>query len=315
MASRRQTAYYYFDSGKYTQALTALREALAEDPNDIHLLNLLALTYAELKQFQSANEVIKRALALDPNFAYTAENCAFIYLAQGDLAEANRHLKNAVFLDPKNSYVHLLFAHLEEQRQDYKKMRDYAYKATKLAPTSVAALEYYAKAQIYLGQKEDARDILEASLALAPDDSRLHSIVGQLMYESGETEKAYHSLKEALRLNPHSLSDAELYIEALKARKNIFYQALSDMLLYQRGKGQRLLQEALSNPFTFLPALVLILLANILKEIATLCLRFDKSLARYISPEIKKANSRNLLGYLALFAMLYLSLILIFHGQ
>ncbi|MBN8658807.1 MAG: tetratricopeptide repeat protein [Candidatus Obscuribacter phosphatis] len=315
MASARQTAYYYYDSCQYPHALTALKDALIEDPDDIGLLNMLAVTFAELKQFELANQIITRALSLDPNFAHTVENCAFIYLSQGNLIEAAKHLDNLITLDPQNYYVHLLFAVLEEQRQNYLKMRDYAYKATKLNPTAAEALEYYAKAQIYLDQTEDARDILQAALALNPEDSRLHRIFGQLSYESGDPEKAYHSLKEALRLNPHNLSDAELFIEALKARKNIFYGAISDMLLYQRGKGQQLVQEALSTPFTFLPTLVVILFANILKELATLIIRFDKSLARYISPEIKRANTRNLLGFLLLFACLFISLKFILSGQ
>lgn len=80
-------------SGDYPNALTSYRLALRERPDDLRVLQNLAIAYSRAGQPEEAIRAYRRALALDHTLAGAHYGLAFLLLKRGEGAEAVEHLE------------------------------------------------------------------------------------------------------------------------------------------------------------------------------------------------------------------------------
>jgi type IV pilus assembly protein PilF len=81
-------AVLYFNDGKTTIALDALKQSIAADANWFESYNLRGLIYTRLNDVALAEESFKRALALQPNSPYVQHNYARMLCKQSRTSEA-----------------------------------------------------------------------------------------------------------------------------------------------------------------------------------------------------------------------------------
>lgn len=79
--------------GDYANALTSYRLALRERPDDLRVLQNIAIAFSKTGQPEEAIRTYRRALQLDPDLAGAHYGLAFLLLKRGDTAHAAMHLE------------------------------------------------------------------------------------------------------------------------------------------------------------------------------------------------------------------------------
>jgi tetratricopeptide (TPR) repeat protein len=77
---------------KYQQAIDKLDKALADEPEDADLLNLVAFSHRKLDRFEMALDYYLKALAIEPEHRGANEYLGELYLQLGDLEKAEERL-------------------------------------------------------------------------------------------------------------------------------------------------------------------------------------------------------------------------------
>lgn len=79
--------------GDYSNALTSYRLALRERPDDLRVLQNIAIAFSKTGQPEEAIRTYRRALQLDPNLAGAHYGLAFLLLKRNDTVHAGMHLE------------------------------------------------------------------------------------------------------------------------------------------------------------------------------------------------------------------------------
>ena len=79
--------------GDYDAALTSYRLALRDRPNDLRILQNMAIAFSKTGRQEEAIRTYRRALELDPRLAGAHYGLAFLLLKRGDSGGAARHLE------------------------------------------------------------------------------------------------------------------------------------------------------------------------------------------------------------------------------
>jgi len=92
--------------GGYESVLSALKAALTTTPNDVDLLNTLAVLQIERNEIDQAMKTIKRAEELDASNAVVKNNLGLIHMLNDEYKPAEAALKKAIELQPKLASAH-----------------------------------------------------------------------------------------------------------------------------------------------------------------------------------------------------------------
>ena len=106
------------EAGKFEQAIAKLGEALAEDPDDADLLNLMAFSNRKLDRFDAAMEYYQKALAIEPDHRGANEYLGELYLQLDQLDKAEERLE---ILDKECFFGCREYDKLEQAIQDYRR--------------------------------------------------------------------------------------------------------------------------------------------------------------------------------------------------
>ena len=79
--------------GDFANALTSYRLALRERPDDVRVLQNIAIAFSKSRQPEEAIRTYRRALELAPDLAGAHYGLAFLLLKRGDTAHAVLHLE------------------------------------------------------------------------------------------------------------------------------------------------------------------------------------------------------------------------------
>lgn len=100
--------------GDYANALTSYRLALRERPDDLRVLQNIAIAFSKTGQPEEAIRTYRRALQLDPDLAGAHYGLAFLLLKRGDTAHAAMHLEGFLRVNTGNDAESAKFrAHAE----------------------------------------------------------------------------------------------------------------------------------------------------------------------------------------------------------
>ncbi len=80
--------------GDFANALTSYRLALREQPDDLGVLQNIAIAFSKTGQPEEAIRTYRRALQLAPDLAGAHYGLAFLLLKRGDTAHAGLHLES-----------------------------------------------------------------------------------------------------------------------------------------------------------------------------------------------------------------------------
>ena len=79
--------------GDYDAALTSYRLALRDQPNDLKVLQNMAIAFSRTGRLDEAIRAYRKALEIDPTLAGAHYGLAFLLLKRGDPEGATKHLQ------------------------------------------------------------------------------------------------------------------------------------------------------------------------------------------------------------------------------
>lgn len=99
--------------GDYDAAITSYRLALRDHPDDLRVLQNMAIAYSRTGRLEEAIRSYRRALAIDPSQSGAHYGLAFLLLKRGDADEAARHLEAFLAAPPDGTESERWVRHAE----------------------------------------------------------------------------------------------------------------------------------------------------------------------------------------------------------
>jgi serine/threonine protein kinase/tetratricopeptide (TPR) repeat protein len=116
--ARYELGMYYYNRGRYNEAVEEFQRALSLDPNMGASLNMLGYSYADLSEYEKAVKAFERYAEAKPEDANPLDSMAEQYFRMGDLDKAIAKYNDALELQPTfGSEVRL--AYVYALKQDY----------------------------------------------------------------------------------------------------------------------------------------------------------------------------------------------------
>lgn len=104
--------------GDYEAALTSYRLALRDHPNDLRVLQNMAIAYTKTNRYDEAIRIYRRALEVDGTLAGAHYGIAFLLLRRGDADAAARHLRAFLGHPPRGPEAQRWVEHAERALAD-----------------------------------------------------------------------------------------------------------------------------------------------------------------------------------------------------
>ncbi|MEO5575405.1 MAG: tetratricopeptide repeat protein [Gaiellaceae bacterium] len=202
---RLDLARHYSAIGQPARALETLDGLEALD--DPEVWSLRGESLYQLDRYREGAEAARRGLALDPEDLGLLDVLALNLMELGDLAGAETALLSALELWPENEILLCHYALACAQHGQKEKAERLVERAARLDPESVDVLRARAQVAYLIGDKRATSRRVDELLAVEPEDRVGHMLRGNLHVEGSNVYEAVRHHEQAVRLDP---SDREL---------------------------------------------------------------------------------------------------------
>lgn len=193
-----ETGYGLQRLGQLDQAEVQYREALRQDPGNIHALNLLGVICINTDRAAEAAELIAAAVEQEPG---DAEARANLGLAQKDLkqfTEARESLQHAIRLNPRNPVTHNNLGNVQAALGDFRAAVETYRNGLRLDPDYVECLSNLAAALKEVKQFDGALAAADRAIELRPDFAEAHNNRGEILFKQARFFEAAESYRAAV---------------------------------------------------------------------------------------------------------------------
>lgn len=261
----------YGATGKYTEAVTELKRAVALAPNSDEAYSRLGGAYLQSGDASAAMQAFQKAIQLNPYYWSNQDEIGNAYFQQGDYAKALDAFRQVTTLAPDidAGYENMGTVYLREGK--YQDCIPYYQKALQIEPfwTTYSNL---GTAYFFLKQYTQSAAAYEKAVALNPNDSEVVVNLADAYHYSGQQDKSRQTYQQAIALgykelqtNPQSaLTMAQIALSYAKignaqqadsfigraralAKNNVDYiydQAEIDAILNRQDAALKVLREA-----------------------------------------------------------------------
>ncbi len=207
---------------KFAEAEKILKDSLAQDANNIHLLSLLAECNLQQDNLDAATTIINQAIGLSPDTPHLFYIKSRISIQQQNYPAAEENGKQAVALEPGDADYHALLANIKLARKRYQEALELANKALELDAENLLALNTRSTALLKLNKPDEAFATIEGALREQPNNPYTHANYGWSLLEKGNHKKALEHFAEALKHDPTFGYARAGMAEALKASNPVY---------------------------------------------------------------------------------------------
>jgi len=163
-----------FRQGAAASAVRLLQTVIAAQPDNVPALNKIAVALAVQAKFAGAAEYLRRAIALDPACFSAHLDLCKVAREMGLLDESIAAGEKAVDLQPDDPRAHGSVALSYERFGWYQQAHDHYLRAAALAPDDIARQYACAVSHVSMGEKSQAREILQHVVELQGDHAAAH---------------------------------------------------------------------------------------------------------------------------------------------
>lgn len=221
--------------GRYADAESAFKEALAQEPNDAFALHQLAGCQWQIAGRQKdALQTINQAISVEPNDSEHHILRAFILCVLDRPKEGLAAAQTALGLSPNEGGAYTAEAQAYLQLENWPAAERAARQALALDADNSGAANQLAQA-LRLQNKQAENDAhLAGMLARDPDDAFTHANAGWSALNRGEHRAAEVHFREALRIDPDFDYAREGLLNSFRARSPLYRAYLRYCFAMQR---------------------------------------------------------------------------------
>ena len=193
-----ETGYGLQRSGHLEQAEARYRQALRQDPGNIHALNLLGVICVNTDRAAEAVELIAAAVAQEPG---DAEALANLGLAQKDLkqfTEATESFERAIRLNPGNPVTRNNLGNVQAALGDFRAAIATYRHALRLVPDYAECLSNLAASLKEVKQLDGALAAADRAIELRPDFAEAHNNRGEILFKQARFAESAESYRAAV---------------------------------------------------------------------------------------------------------------------
>jgi tetratricopeptide (TPR) repeat protein len=193
----------YVSRGKNDLAISYFQAGLSSNPNDVILLNGLAMAYKGKNDLKKAEDLLVQANRLNPMESATYNNLGTVYFQKGEMERARSYVQRALEIDPQNASARAnlgaIFYKLNQWEEAIRELE----KAMELSPGSIEP--YLSLALVYEQRRvwDKADAYLKKALDYVPESHPVLLTLGRISVEQGKMAEAEYYFKKAYRINPN----------------------------------------------------------------------------------------------------------------
>jgi tetratricopeptide (TPR) repeat protein len=227
----------YYKKGDYPNAISNLRKALEEKPDDGETTQLLGLSlylggkpidaipylqkvqswypranidasyilgvaYIQTKQYPQAREAFAKMFNVPPDSAAAYLFCARMLLRLDFAPVAEEYGLKAVSLDPKLPMAHYLLGELYLYQSKIDQAISHLQQEMAINPGYASVYYKLADAYTRVQKFDDAERLLQRSIWLDATSTGPYILLGKVLQKKGEPELAARSLQRAIAMDP-----------------------------------------------------------------------------------------------------------------
>ncbi len=191
-----------FDSKKYDQAVSTMKNAVEKFPNDFAINLIYGLSLSQLNEHSQAKIYLERAVNINPSdiTALTALGFTLNQLKQSD--EALKYLNKALILNPKDIQTIGMAALIYDSKKEFSISDSLYNEAMKIDSVNALILNNYAYSLAERKVKlDDALRMSKKALEIDPNSSSYLDTIGWIYFQLGDYEKAKLNIEKAITLD------------------------------------------------------------------------------------------------------------------
>jgi tetratricopeptide (TPR) repeat protein len=218
-------AYAHWNAGQAQQAeqlCLQVLQTVANQPNALHLLGLIAHAYNKL---DLAIDYLRKACSSPLVPATYYSNLAEMCRQRGLLAEAEQVAHRAVAQEPQLIAAWNNLGIILQESGKFDASLECLQRVVSLQPDNAEAYNNLANTYKRLGDVVQAQQCYERALALNPNYAEAHSNLAFLLKDLGRSDEAAAAARLAIDLNPH-LADAYLNLAEIELLHVRYAEAL-----------------------------------------------------------------------------------------
>jgi len=187
----------------FKESMECIEKALSLNPNYIEPLDVLAMDYTDMGNFDKAFELSRKALSLNPNHGHTHYRLSYIYRYGGMLIESESAAQKALKLDPTNWQFRSI-GHLYLYLGEYQK----AYEIYRLDAGTPWTLTKQSGALIRQKKYKKALECINKVIEEELPGQRVFEVLGRKAFLEGNIEQG---IKDTEQWEQEGTWDAEMW--------------------------------------------------------------------------------------------------------
>ena len=224
LETRASLARVLLNLGQLDQSMDQFQMVLRSDSLHVGALMGLSELLARIRDHATALSLAKQAVATKRD-AETLERLAVAWLGVGQLDSAQFALAKALAMDPARPPLHKLLGAVQAARGDVAAAQTSLERAVELDPTSHEASFALGALQCErLGRCAEGLDLLQRSIALAPDSVRYEVAAGRALLQVGRIREALQAFSTAVNLDPSAV-EAHVGLGVSRAKLEMHVEA------------------------------------------------------------------------------------------
>lgn len=175
-----------------------------EDGRDQLTIAEAAMVYQK-DGFSETLKIYNESLQESPNNTTLLYSRALLFSENSDIEKAERDFLKIIEIKPDSATALNAWGYtLADKTLRYSEARDYIRRAYELQPNEAAILDSMGWVEYKLGNLTSALSFLERAMTALPDDE-IAAHLGEVLWQSGQTEKAKTIWQQGLEINDESL--------------------------------------------------------------------------------------------------------------
>lgn len=186
----------------HEQALRCFKRATQLDPKFAYAYTLQGHEHMSNEEYDKALTAFRLSISADRRHYNAYYGIGMVYEKLGNYDKAQTHFQAASQIHPTNAVLICCIGTVLEKQKHVMQALQFFSKATELAPKAAQARFRKARALLAVGHLPLAQKELLVLKDLAPDDARVHFLLGKLYKAQNDKSQAVRHFTQALSLDP-----------------------------------------------------------------------------------------------------------------